>query len=234
MAEFTDRYDAGRQLAAILASRAWSPDASAGGTREQEVTAGVGHQGVRPVVLGLPRGGVPVAEAVARELGAPLDVIMVRKLGVPVHPELAMGAIGEQGARVLDASIVRHFAVTEDQIAEVEQREQETLQRRGALFRAGRAPLDLHGASAVIVDDGMATGATSRVACSVARHLGAAHVVLAVPVAARDTVSAIKESGEADEVVVVATPRFFRSVGEHYADFTAVEDEHVVAILQWP
>ncbi|NUL47283.1 phosphoribosyltransferase [Cellulosimicrobium funkei] len=218
MAEFTDRYDAGRQLADHLASLGWAG----------EVTAGVGP----PVVLGLPRGGVPVAEVVARELGAPLDVIMVRKLGVPAHPELAMGAIGEQGVRVLDASIVRHFAVAEDQIAEVERHEQQTLQRRGALFRAGRAPLNLTRASAVIVDDGVATGATARVACTVARHLGAAHVVLAVPVAARDTVSRIREDGEADEVVVVATPRFFRSVGEHYADFTAVEDEHVVAILQ--
>ncbi|WP_313817176.1 phosphoribosyltransferase family protein [Citricoccus sp.] len=220
MAEFTDRYDAGRQLAEHLASRGWPG----------EGRAGVGP----PVVLGLPRGGVPVAEVVARELGAPLDVIMVRKLGVPAHPELAMGAIGEQGARVLDASIVRHYAVTAEQVAEVERRERETLQRRGALFRAGRAPLDLHGASAVIVDDGMATGATARVACSVARHLGAAHVVLAVPVAARDTVSRIREEGEADEVLVVATPRFFRSVGEHYADFAAVQDERVVAILQQP
>ncbi|MFC0249064.1 phosphoribosyltransferase [Citricoccus parietis] len=232
MAEFTDRYDAGRQLADHLTSRGWPPNRSVGGTRAPEVSAGVGPSSGTTVVLGLPRGGVPVAEVVARELGAPLDVIMVRKLGVPAHPELAMGAIGEKGARVLDASIVRHFAVTEDQIAEVEQREQETLQRRGALFRAGRAPLDLHGVSAVIVDDGMATGATARVACTVARHLGAAHVVLAVPVAARDTVSRIQEEGEADEVIVVATPRLFRSVGEHYADFTAVEDEHVVAILQ--
>lgn len=232
MAEFTDRYDAGRQLAALLASRGWSPDPTAGGAGAREATAGVGPSSGTTVVLGLPRGGVPVAEVVARELGAPLDVIMVRKLGVPAHPELAMGAIGERGVRVLDASIVRHFAVTQSQIAAVEQREQETLQRRGALFRAGRAPLDLQGASAVIVDDGMATGATARVACTVARHLGAVHVVLAVPVAARDTVSRVQGQDGADEVIVVATPRSFRSVGEHYADFTAVEDEHVVAILQ--
>lgn len=211
MVTFTDRYDAGRQLGAALASR--------------------GLPGSL-VVLGLPRGGVPVAEMVARELGAPLDVIMVRKLGVPAHPELAMGAIGERGIRVLDASIVRHFAVTEDQLAEVERREQDTLERRSALFRAGREPLDLSGVTAVLVDDGMATGATARVACQAARRLGAARVVLAVPVAARDTVARLRADGEADEVVVVATPRSFRSVGAHYADFAAVEDADVVEILR--
>lgn len=232
MAEFTDRYDAGRQLAALLTARGWSPERSVRGTSAQEATAGVGHQGVKLMVLGLPRGGVPVAEVVARELGAPLDVIMIRKLGVPVHPELAMGAIGEGGVRELNASTVRHFSVTEDQIAEVERREQETLQRRGALFRAGRVPVDLQGATAVLVDDGIATGATARVACRVARRLGAERVLLAVPVAARDTVERFRAEGEADEVLVVATPRTFRAVGEHYADFTAVEDELVVTILQ--
>ncbi|MGM7667010.1 phosphoribosyltransferase [Microbacterium sp. A93] len=232
MATFTDRYDAGRQLAALLASRGWSPDQSAGGTSAQEVPAGVGHQGVRLVVLGLPRGGVPVAEVVARELGAPLDVIMVRKLGVPVHPELAMGAIGEGGVQVLDESILRHFAVTEVELAEVQRREEETLARRAALFREGRPPLDLKGATAVLVDDGMATGATARVACQAARRLGAARVVLALPVAARDTVEQIQADGDADEVIVVSTPRYFRAVGEHYADFTAVEDEDVVEILR--
>lgn len=233
MAEFTDRYDAGRQLAALLAARGGSPDASAGGARAPEVTAGVGPLSGTTVVLGLPRGGVPVAEVVARELRTPLDVIMVRKLGVPAHPELAMGAIGEGGLRVLDEAIRRHFAVTEAELAEVQEREEQTLARRAELFRAGRPPLDLRGATAVLVDDGMATGATARVACLAARKLGADRVVLAVPVAARDTVARFRAEGEADEVAVVATPRHFRSVGEHYADFTAVEDEGVVTILQW-
>lgn len=244
MAEFTDRYDAGRQLAALLASRGWSPDqppdqppgrspdTGTEGTGAQEVTAGVGHQGVRPVVLGLPRGGVPVAEVVARQLGAPLDVIMVRKLGVPVHPELAMGAIGEGGLRVLDESIVRHFAVTPEQVEQVQRQEAQTLARRAELFRAGRPPLDLGGATAVLVDDGMATGATARVACQAARRLGADRVVLAVPVAARDTVGKIQADGDADEVVVVSTPRYFRAVGEHYAHFAAVDDDDVVEILR--
>lgn len=232
MADFTDRYDAGQQLAALLAARGRSPDASAGGVRAPEVTVGVGPLSGTTVVLGLPRGGVPVAEVVARELGAPLDVIMVRKLGVPAHPELAMGAIGEGGLRVLDEAILRHFAVTVAELAEVQEREEQTLARRAELFRAGRPPLDLRGATAVLVDDGMATGATARVACLAARRLGADRVVLAVPVAARDTVARFRAEGEADEVAVVATPRHFRSVGEHYADFTAVEDEGVVTILQ--
>lgn len=232
MVEFTDRYDAGRQLAALLAARGGSPDRSAGGARAPEATAGVGPHAGTLVVLGLPRGGVPVAEVVARELGAPLDVLMVRKLGVPAHPELAMGAIGEGGLRVLDESILRHFAVTDAELAEVQEREEQTLTRRAELFRAGRPPLDLRGATAVLVDDGMATGATARVACQAARRLGADHVVLAVPVAARDTVARFRAEGEADEVAVVATPRHFRSVGEHYADFAAVEDATVASTLR--
>lgn len=211
MPEFLDRYDAGARLAARLAPR-WD-----------------GHADV--VVLGLPRGGVPVAEVVARELGAPLDVIMVRKLGVPSYPELAMGAIGEHGVRLTDEGTIRHFAVTPEQLHTVEHREQETLDRRAKLFRAGREPLDLTGKTAVIVDDGMATGATSRVACRVARRLGALHVVLALPVASQTAVDSMLMSGEADEIEVLATPRGFRAVGIHYQDFAAVNDETVASIL---
>jgi putative phosphoribosyl transferase len=228
MPHYTDRYDAGQQLAAALASRGWRDGRPPEGPPAGKETADVG----KVLVLGLPRGGVPVAEVVARELGAELDVIMVRKLGVPIHPELAMGAIGEQGVRLLDDSIVRHFAVSPDQLAEVERREQETLHRRAALFRAGRDRLDLAGKTVVIVDDGMATGATARVACRVARTLGAARVVLAVPVAARGTVDQMLAKGEVDEAVVLSTPRYFRAVGEHYADFSAVHDETVVEILR--
>ncbi|MFC7401605.1 phosphoribosyltransferase [Citricoccus sp. GCM10030269] len=221
MAEFLDRYEAGQRLGRELAGRL-----------EELAPADVGNSPGKLVVLGLPRGGVPVAEVVARQLGAPLDVIMVRKLGVPVHPELAMGALGERGARVLDESIVRHFAVTPDQLEAVERQEQETLERRSAQFRAGREPVDLARKTAVIVDDGMATGATARVACQLARKAGAEHVVLAVSVAARDTVEQILANGEADDVVVLATPRYFRSVGEHYSDFSPVSDDTVAAILR--
>lgn len=212
MPEFLDRYDAGAQVAARLAPR-WRGRADV-------------------VVLGLPRGGVPVAEVVARELGAPLDVILVRKLGVPSYPELAMGAIGEQGIRLTDGATIRHFAVTAEQLEEVEREEQQTLDRRAQAFRAGRPPLDLTGMTAVIVDDGMATGATARVACRVARRLGAARVVLAVPVASRSTVDAMLMSGEADEIEVLSTPRGFRAVGLHYRDFAPVTDETVAAILE--
>ncbi|MDI3329756.1 MAG: phosphoribosyltransferase family protein [Micrococcus sp.] len=211
MPEFLDRYDAGARLAERLAPR-WGGRADV-------------------VVLGLPRGGVPVAEVVARELGAPLDVIMVRKLGVPSYPELAMGAIGEQGIRLTDHGTIRHFGVTQEQLDLVERREQETLDRRAQIFRPGRGPLDLTGKTAVIVDDGMATGATARVACRVARTLGAAHVVLAVPVASRNTVDSMLMSREADEIEVLSTPRGFRAVGIHYRDFAAVDDETVAAIL---
>ena len=245
MAEFTDRYDAGRRLARHLTER-WARGGEAaavapgpGGPGPDGLVPGEPVPGDREsggprgwlVVLGLPRGGVPVAEPVARALAAPLDVIMVRKLGVPVHPELSMGAIGEDGVGVLDESIMRHYGVNEDQLAEVRQREGQTLSRRANLYRRGRLAPDLRGTTAVLVDDGMATGATARVACRIARHLGAARVVLALPVAARDTVEALRRDGVADEVLVVSTPEPFRAVGAHYADFRAVQEEDVVEIL---
>ncbi|HVN50639.1 MAG TPA: phosphoribosyltransferase family protein, partial [Acidimicrobiales bacterium] len=158
---FEDRIEAGRVLAERLSS-----------LRGKDV-----------VVLGLPRGGVPVAEQVARALGAPLDVIVVRKLGVPFQPELAMGAIGEMGARVLDERLIAQAGITSEEVAEVESRERVELDRRVERLRRGRPRVPLEGRVAVVVDDGLATGSTARVACQVARHLGAATVVLAVPVA---------------------------------------------------
>ena len=135
------------------------------------------------VVLGLPRGGVPVAAEVARALGAPLDVILVRKLGVPAQPELGLGAIGESAARVINPEVVRYAHVSEAEIAQVEQKERAELQRRAQRFRGDVPHEPLAGRTAVIVDDGIATGSTARAACQVARALGAATVVLAVPVA---------------------------------------------------
>lgn len=206
MSRFRDRVDAGRQLAHKL-----------GHLRGQDV-----------VVLGLPRGGVPVAFEVAEALQAPLDVIVVRKLGVPFQPELAMGAIGEGGFRVVDRAVVNHAGITPLELASVEQRERQELNQRIGRFRRGRDRLDLHGRVAVVVDDGIATGSTARVACDIAHHLGAAKVVLAVPVAPADTLRSIVG---ADETVCIASPAYFGSVGQHYADFSATRDEEVVVLL---
>jgi putative phosphoribosyl transferase len=206
MSIFEDRVDAGRQLGRRLAE-----------LRGQDV-----------VVLGLPRGGVPVAFEVAAALEAPLDVIVVRKLGLPYQPELAMGAIGEGGARVLDAQVLAHSRVTEPELQSVEDRERDVLENRVARFRKGRSREDLTGRLAVIVDDGIATGSTARVACRIARALGAARVILAVPVAPAETLAALTEP---DEVLCLATPRQFTAVGYHYRDFSPTDDDEVLQLL---
>src|SRR6478735_10827207 len=164
-AQFRDRTEAGRLLAARL-----SPFAAE-----------------HPVVLGLPRGGVPVAFEVAAALSAPLDVIVVRKLGVPYQPELAMGAIGENGVRVVDDHILRITGVQPREVDRVERRERAELERRVARYRGDRARVSLQGRVVIIVDDGIATGSTARAACRVARALGASRVVLAAPVCARES-----------------------------------------------
>jgi putative phosphoribosyl transferase len=181
------------------------------------------------VVLGLPRGGVPVAHEVARRLGAPLDVIVVRKLGVPYQPELAMGAIGEEGVRILDPRIVSMAGVSEHELEAVEQRERAELHRRAELFRRGRPRETLDGKTALIVDDGIATGSTIKAACSVARGLGAARVVVAAPVAPRDAAEQL--AGDADEVVIVEQPHSFYAIGQFYADFNQTTDEEVTDLL---
>ena len=206
MSIFEDRVEAGRRL----------------GQRLEYL------RGVNTVVLGLPRGGVPVAFEVAKALDAPLDVIVVRKLGVPFQPELAMGAIGEGGARVLDRRIISRVRVAEADLRAVEVRERGVLEARVERFRKGRTRTDLTGRTAVIVDDGIATGSTARVACLIARQLGAAKVVLAVPVAPADTLGELKEP---DEIVCLATPRQFTAVGYHYRDFSPTSDDEVVLLL---
>lgn len=204
---FTDRTDAGRRLAAAL--------------RHLERRD--------PVVLGLPRGGVPVAYEVAQALGAPLDVIVVRKLGVPYHPELGFGAIGEGGVRVISDEIVRHAGVREKDLAAVERTEEAELVRRAGAYRKGRPRLPLRGRPVIVVDDGIATGATARAACRVVKAQGAAHVVLAVPVASPDVVARLRE--DVDEVVCLSTPSLFSAVGEWYRDFSQTSDEEVVGLL---
>jgi len=182
------------------------------------------------VILGLPRGGVPVAAEVARALAAPLDIILVRKLGVPAQPELGMGAIGESDARVINPDVVRYAQVSEAQIAEVERRERAELQRRAQRFRSGAAHEPLAGRIAVIVDDGIATGSTARAACQVARAMGAARVLLAVPVAPPGADVGMR--GDADEVICLEMPGRFLAIGEWYEDFAQTSDEEVIALLR--
>ena len=181
------------------------------------------------LVLGLPRGGVPVAFEVARELGAPLDVVVVRKIGAPHRPEVAMGAVGEDGVVVVNDEVVTYAHVTHAEFAAVQEREQREVQRRAARFRAGSPPRPVQGRTVVVVDDGIATGSTARAACQVVRAQGAARVVLAVPVAPLDAVQGMR--GDADELVCLETPRDFYAVGQWYRDFTQTSDEEVIRLL---
>jgi putative phosphoribosyl transferase len=203
---FRNRVDAGRQLAAEL----------------------LDLRGENVVVLGIPRGGVPVAFEVAAVLDAPLDVIVVRKLGVPFQPEFAMGAIGEGGEEIVDESVVALTGVTDAEVRAVESRERVELDARVARLRPGRTRRSLADRVAVIVDDGVATGATARVACDVTRRLGAARVVLAVPVIAAGTLA---DLAGPDDIVYVAAPETFWAVGQFYTDFSATTDDEVVALL---
>ncbi|WP_329499402.1 phosphoribosyltransferase family protein [Kitasatospora herbaricolor] len=204
---FTDRTDAGRQLATRL-----------------------GHLRGEPlVVVALPRGGVPVAAEVADALDAPLDICVIRKLGVPSQPELGMGAIGEDGARVINDQVVRMAGASAAQIAEVERTERAELERRAERYRGGRSPADLRGRTVVVVDDGVATGSTARAACEIVRARGAALVVLAVPVAPKDWT--VRLGDVADQLVCVATPSPFFAIGEFYEDFTQTEDAEVLRCL---
>lgn len=182
-----------------------------------------------PVIIGLPRGGVPVACQVARALKAQLDVIIVRKLGVPFQPELAMGAISERGKRVINQEVVEMAHISDDDIADVENMERRELDRRARRYRAGRDRIPLSGRVVIAVDDGIATGSTARVACQVAREEGARRVVLAVPVAPADWFE--RMAGVADELISVATPDNFFGIGRFYQDFSATSDEEVVRCL---
>ncbi|NYF15457.1 putative phosphoribosyl transferase [Microbacterium sp. AK009] len=204
---FDDRVDAGRRLGAHL--------------RNLGVTA--------DVVAGLPRGGVPVAAEVATVLGAPLDVIIVRKLGYPRHPEVAMGAIGEEGVRLIDTDLVRHFGVTRAEIDAVEERERDVLTRRAAALRGDRPPRTLTGASILIIDDGIATGASASAACLVARERGAADVIVAAPVGGSDAVRRVRG---ADRVICLQQPVDFQAVGEYYRDFGQTTEAEVVELLE--
>src|ERR1035437_9174888 len=205
---FVDRADAGRRLARRLEYLRGEPG----------------------VVLGLPRGGVPVAYEVATALSAPLDVIVVRKLGVPFQPELGMGAIGEDGVRIINEEVIRLTGVSDSELAEVEVSERVELDRRARRFRGGRPRTALEGRTVVVIDDGIATGSTARAACQVARAQGATRVVLAVPVAPRSSIAEF--SGVVDKMVCVDTPDWFLGVGQWYDNFSQTPDKEVETLLQ--
>ena len=181
------------------------------------------------IVLALPRGGVPVAAEVARALGLPLDVLCVRKLGVPGHKELAFGAIAEGGGRVLNVDVIRDCRVCEDEISAVEQRERQELERRTKTYRAHPLVLEPYH-TVVLVDDGLATGATMRAAINSLKQARVHHAMVAVPVAPRETLAVLET--EADQVVCLQVPEFFGSVGYWYERFPQVGDDEVRATLQ--
>lgn len=208
---YRDRADAGRVLAGALGHLAGRDDV---------------------VVLALPRGGVPVACEVARQLGAPLDVLLVRKLGVPGHAELAMGAIAAGGVRVLNPSVIEPLHIPPDDVERVAAREGVELARREQAYRPGRPPLDVAGRVVVVVDDGLATGSTMRAAVAAVRAMAPARVVVAVPVGSRETCRDL--AAEADEVVCVRIPAGFRAVGEWYEDFSETTDDDIRALLARP
>jgi putative phosphoribosyl transferase len=205
---FRDRREAGRLLASRLAAYANRPDV---------------------LVLALPRGGVPVAFEVARALGAPLDVFVVRKLGVPGHEELAMGAIATGGVRVLNDQVVRALRIPEYVIEAVAEKERQELARRERLYRGDRPFPDVRGRTAILVDDGLATGTTMQAAVRALRQQQAARIVVAVPLAAPETCQELSE--EVDDIVCAVTPEPFEAVGLWYEDFSQTTDEEVGDLL---
>jgi putative phosphoribosyl transferase len=206
---FRDRTDAGRHLAARLTRYANRPDV---------------------LVLALPRGGVPVAYEVAKKLKAPLDMFLVRKLGVPGHEELAMGAIASGAVRVINEDIVNYLRIPEEVIDAVAAREQRELERREQAYRGNRAPPDVKDRIVILIDDGLATGSTMRAAAASLRLQNPARIVVAVPVSSPETCEEFRS--EVDEVVCAVTPRNFQGVGLWYEDFSQTSDEEVRELLR--
>lgn len=206
--QFRDRAEAGRRLAEALDHLA----------------------GTDAVVLGLPRGGVPVAFEVADRLGLPLDVVVVRKVGAPNNPEFGVGAVGEEGVVLLNRSTLHRLGLREEDLQATVEEEQEELARRLHRYRRGRPAAEIKGRTAVLVDDGVATGGSAKAAVEVLRERGAGKVVLAVPVGPPDSVAELEMV--ADEVICLATPASFMAVGSWYRDFGQTRDEQVVDLLE--
>ena len=206
---FANRTEAGQELALRLSTYANRDDV---------------------IVLGAPRGGVPVAFEVARELNAPLDVFVLRKLGVPGREELAFGAIASGGIRILNRDTVEGLGLTGLDIERVTKSEKQELERRERAYRGGRRPLDVSGLTVILVDDGIATGSSMRAAIRALRQMKPARIVIAVPVAPPSTCSQLE--GEADELVCLETPEPFYGVGQFYDDFSQVSDEEVKQLLE--
>lgn len=210
---FADRHDAGRQLADRIA----------------QLVAERGWLEPPPVVVGMARGGLPVAQEVAVRLGGPLDVVVVRKIGCPWQPELGVGALAEGEVMVTADALIAELGLRAEEIAPVVDRERRELARRVARYRGGRAPVDVAGRVVVLVDDGMATGGTAQAAIRSLRTRGAAVVIVGFPVGPRD--AAARLGSEADALVVVSQPAYFMAIGEAYRDFHQITDEEVEAIL---
>lgn len=208
---FKDRTEAGQVLGGILTAFAYNPEV---------------------MVLALPRGGVPVALQVASRLGAPLDIFLVRKLGVPGQTELAMGAIASGGVRVLNHDVIGSFGISPEEIDAVSAREREELKRRAHAYRGNRPDLDVAGRTVILIDDGLATGSTMRAAVQVLREQRPRKIVIAVPVAAAESVAALTR--EVDQVVSAYTPSPFFSVGRWYRDFSPTMDSEIREILRKP
>lgn len=206
---FRDRVDAGQQLAAKLTEYAGRPDV---------------------LVLGLPRGGVPVAFEVAKALNARLDMFLVRKLGVPGHEELAMGAIASGGVRVLNDEVMDMLRVPDHVVDAVAEREQQELERRENAYREGRPPPEVRGQTVILVDDGLATGSTMRAAAEALRQQAPRHLIVAVPVAARETCDEFRD--RVDDVVCASTPEPFHAVGQWYENFSQTTDDEVRELLR--
>jgi putative phosphoribosyl transferase len=206
---FRNRQEAGRRLASRLGKYANREDV---------------------IVLGVPRGGVPIAFEVATTLNLPLDIFVLRKLGVPGHEELAFGAIGSGGVRVLNASVVEHLGISDLDIALVTRAEREELERRERLYRGSRPPLDVHGRTVILVDDGIATGSSLRAAIHALRQMRPAAIVIATPVAPQGTCNRLRH--EVDELVCAEMPEPFHGVGQFYHDFSQVSDEEVNELLE--